>query len=107
MDGCPEDHFVKVIGNIWDMKISVQDLHQPKPDLVQEIELNFLKDRRVNLEKYNQIPPRLDSTQAPKECLGAITVTAVHIWKAFKLMSEDDTFRQVDLFNTIYLHITI
>lgn len=97
-----DEDFIAVVGQVWGIKIHPQEFQPITPELVQKVYYAFLKDLDVNIEKFNEISPRLLGViQSSEDYSGAtrLTVLSSHMRKYFKLIFNDDTFRLADVFN--------
>lgn len=54
-----DDMLIDTFSTVFDMKVTVQDMKQLKPDFVQKIYLHFIRDLGADLEQINQVCHRL------------------------------------------------
>ncbi|XP_069971226.1 kinetochore protein Nuf2 [Penaeus vannamei] len=98
-----DDMLIDTFSTVFDMKVTVQDMKQLKPDFVQKIYLHFIRDLGADLEQINQLPFDVsESVQQYPDMYRLVMRTmalAKVINRFLKMMYNDDSFMSADLFD--------
>ncbi|XP_047481598.1 probable kinetochore protein NUF2 [Penaeus chinensis] len=98
-----DEMLINTFSTVFDMKVTVQDMKQLKPDFVQKIYLLFIRDFGAGLEQIHQLPFDVsDSVQQYPDMYRSImrTMALAKVINLFlKIMYNDDSFMSADLFD--------